>query len=185
MCVTVASAMSSEPRKLVIGTRHWLGADWDHLDADGTALISDDGFFHYPEVIGDARSVPRPDGSYLEVYSQECLEHFPWASTAGVVKEWARLVVPGGELRIEVPDFIACCEQLIAHDSLDMDLRMQQLFFGGQVNRFDYHYAGLTHRTLVKFIEDAGLSVIEVKRGWQHGWLMVRGRRATRSDATR
>lgn len=163
--------------RLVIGTRHWLGSEWAHLDIARTPLHSDDGQIHLPEIIGDARRVPLPDQSCAEVFSSECLEHFPWQQTAEVVAEWARLVEPGGILKIQVPDFVAAAQQLLSGDSLETDLAMQQIIFGGQVNEFDFHYAGLTHRTLPQFVRDAGLEVTDVGRGWERGWLVVEGTR--------
>lgn len=163
--------------RLVIGTRHYLGPEWTHYDISGHRLISDDGQDHFPEIIGDARNVPLEDETCELVYSQECLEHFPWTDTPLVVREWARLVRPGGQLRIEVPDFLAACQQVLTHDTLDMDLRIQQIIFGGQVNQWDFHYAGLTHRTLPHFVEEQGLTVTKVLRGWEHGWLMVEATR--------
>lgn len=163
--------------KLVIGTRHYLGPEWTHLDVDNTPLHSEDGLTHLPEIVADARKIPLPDQTCEMVYSQECLEHFPWADTARVVKEWARLVQPGGLLRIEVPDFLAACQQVLSNASLEMDLAIQQIIFGGQSNAFDFHYAGLTHRTLPDFIQATGLAVTDIKRGWEYGWLLVEATR--------
>lgn len=164
--------------KLVLGTRHWLGPDWTHMDGDTTPLISDDGRFHQAELIGGVDKVPLPDRSCSLVYSQECLEHFPWGRTREVVAEWARLVEPGGILHVEVPDFEAACRQLLEGADLELDLAMQQIVFGGQVNQWDYHYAGITHRTLPHFVEQAGLTVIDIGRGWERGWLTVVAERA-------
>lgn len=147
------------------------------MDIDRTPLISDDGLRHIPEIVGDATKVPLPNQSCEQVFSSECLEHFSWHVVPNVVKEWARLIQPGGVLHIEVPDFVAACNQLISLDSLEGDLAMQQIIFGGQVNEFDCHYAGITHRTLPKFVEDAGLKVTDLGRGWERGWLIVEGTR--------
>jgi len=163
--------------KLVIGTRHWLGGEWTHLDGDPARLQSDDGLLHYPDIVSRAERVLLPDRSCRVVYSQECLEHVPWNRTAEVVGEWARLIEPGGILHIEVPDFLAACKQALEVDTLDMDLAIQQIIFGGQSNMWDYHFAGLTHRTLPFYMEQSGLTVIDIGRGWERGWLTVVGER--------
>lgn len=159
--------------KLVLGTRHWLGPEWTHMDGDTSPLVSEDGRLHQAELIGGVDKVPLPSQSCSVVYSQECLEHFPWGRTQEIVREWARLVAPAGILHIEVPDFEAACRQLLGGADLDLDLAMQQIMFGGQVNQWDFHYAGLTHRTLPHFVELAGLTVIDIGRGWERGWLTV------------
>lgn len=162
--------------KVVIGTRRWLGPDWTHVDVDPRPLAGPGGS-HPVDVVCDARHVHLPDGCAELVYSQECLEHFPWSIVPEVVTEWARLVAPGGRLRVEVPDFLAACRQVLEIDTLDMDRAIQQIIFGGQANEHDYHYTGITPRTLGADMEAAGLQVVDVKRGWEHGWLLVEGQR--------
>lgn len=176
--------------KVVVGTRRWIGPDWHHVDIDPSPLRGEDGSRHPVDTVADARSIPLPDGCAELVYSQECLEHVPWADYPKVLAEWARLVGSGGRLRIEVPDFLAACRQVLAPDeaaegkdrdspeyaaALDMDRRIQQIIFGGQANEWDFHYVGITPRMLVDDMERCGLEVVEVKRGWQHGWLLVEG----------
>jgi ubiquinone/menaquinone biosynthesis C-methylase UbiE len=163
--------------KIVIGTRRWLGSDWTHVDADQTRLRAEDGTLHPVDIVGDAAKIRLPDRCAELVYSQECLEHFPWADYPAVLREWARLVAPGGRLRIEVPDFLAACRQMLEIDTLEMDRALQQLIFGGQANNLDFHYVGLTPRMLSDEMEHAGLKVVDVKRGWEHGWLLVEGER--------
>lgn len=163
--------------KVVIGTRRWLGPEWTHVDADATPLWDKDGRTHPVDVLADARSVTLPDGCAELVYSQECLEHFPWAEVPTVMAEWCRLVAPGGRIRIEVPDFLAACRQVLETDTLEMDRAIQQIIFGGQVNRFDYHYTGLTPRMLSDNLERLDFTVVDVRRGWEHGWLLVEGER--------
>ena len=163
--------------KLVIGTRRWLGAEWTHLDADSTPLRGVDGGRHPVEIVSDARIVPLPDGHVDHVYSQECLEHFPWRDVAGVLAEWCRVVKRGGTMRIEVPDFLAACRQVLETDTEDMDFRIQQIIFGGQVNEWDFHYVGLTPRMLTRMFLANGFMVEEIGRGFEVGYLRVDARK--------
>lgn len=163
--------------KVVIGTRRWLGDDWVHVDIDPRPLVGEDGKRHPVEVVCDARKITLPDRCAELVYSQECLEHFPWREVPRVLREWSRLVARGGSIRIEVPDFLAACRQAIETDTLEMDRAIQQIIFGGQANQFDFHCAGLTPRILSAELEGLGLEVIDVRRGWEYGWLLVEGKR--------
>ena len=163
--------------KVVIGTRRWLGPEWTHIDADSTSLHAEDGSHHPVDIVCDARKIKLPDRCAELVYSQECLEHIPWGEYQSVLKEWARLVAPGGRLRIEVPDFLAACRQVLETDTLEMDRAIQQIIFGGQANQYDFHYTGLTPRMLTEDMEKAGLKVVDVRRGWEHGHLLVEGER--------
>lgn len=163
--------------KVAVGTRSWLGPDWHHVDIDPTPLTAADGSRHRVDTVADARRIPLPTGCAEEVYSQEAIEHFPWREYPAVLGEWARLVAPGGRLRIECPDFLAACRQVLEADTLAMDRAIQQIIFGGQSSPHDFHYTGLTPRMLIDDMTRLGLAVSEVKRGWEHGWLLVEGRR--------
>ena len=161
--------------KVVIGTRTWLGPDWTHVDIDPRPLRAKDGTKHPVDVVSDARNVNLPSACAELVYSQECLEHFSWREYKTVLAEWARLVAPAGRLRIEVPDFLAACRQVLDTDTEDMDRRIQQIIFGGQANEWDFHYSGHTPRTLSADMVELGFEVVDVRRGWEHGYLMVEG----------
>jgi predicted SAM-dependent methyltransferase len=50
------------------------------------------------------------DGSCELVYASHSLEYFDRQEAAGVLKEWRRVLEPGGALRVAVPDFDALIE---------------------------------------------------------------------------
>lgn len=166
---------------VIIGTRHWLGPNWTHIDIDAAPLSPMPGLppGRYPvDVVCDAKKLTLPDGCADLVFSSEALEHFPWRDYQAVLAEWARIVRPGGgRLWIEVPDFLLACQEVIAYDSLDGDRRMQQIIFGGQDNPFDFHFAGITHRMLADDLQRLGFDIESVERGNECGWLRVIGRR--------
>ena len=80
-------------------------------------------------------------------------------------------------IRIEVPDFLLACNQILAMDSLDGDRRMQQIFFAEQLNPFDFHFVGLTHRMLEDDFKNMGFEILDIKRGDEWGWLKVDARK--------
>jgi predicted SAM-dependent methyltransferase len=163
--------------RVVIGTRHHLGEDWFHVDADPTPLTDKGGKRHPVDLVCDARKIDLPDGCAEEVYSSECLEHVSWKDTDLVLDEWCRLVEPGGIIRVEVPDFLAACQQILSYETAEEHRAMNQIFFGGQDNQFDYHQAGLTAPMFQDYFDRKGWEIIELKRGWECGWLRVVARR--------
>lgn len=164
--------------KVVIGTRTHLGTDWLHCDIDPKPLYSPVTGKTYPvDIICDARHINLPDNYADIVYNSECLEHFPYKETRNVLKEWCRIVKPGGMIRVEVPDFLRACNQILEWDCLEGDRAMQQIFFAEQLNEFDFHYAGLTPRMLADDFESLGFEVTDVKRGDEWGWLKVDARK--------
>ena len=62
-----------------------------------------------PDVICDIRELPFPDGFADEVLAVHVLEHFYIWEAEAVVKEWMRVLKPGGKLIIEVP----CLDKII------------------------------------------------------------------------
>lgn len=51
------------------------------------------------------RSIPLPDGSCKIIYSEHVFEHFNYPEPAtSIVKDWFRLLEPGGTLSLAVPD---------------------------------------------------------------------------------
>jgi len=163
---------------VVIGTRTWLGPEWTHVDAQAAPLQDPNGGpSHRPEVVCDARKIKLNTHCADLVYSQECLEHFPRKEYPKVLKEWSRLVKPGGRIWIEVPDFLACCQQVLSYDTLEMDRAIQQLFYGGQVNEWDFHYNGFTPRIFEEDFERLGFDVVSIKRGAEAGYLQAVGRK--------
>lgn len=168
-----ANSRLERAMKVVIGTRHWLGSEWTHVDADRTPLVDANGNRKPVDVVCDARNVKLPTGCADLVYSQECLEHFPHGEYRSVLAEWCRLVKPGGEIVIEVPDFLAACRQVLDTDTLEMDRAIQQIIFGGQANKWDFHYVGLTPRVLRDDLEKLGFDVHTILRGWEAGYLRV------------
>jgi len=160
--------------KVVIGTRTYLGPDWVHVDIDPSPLFDPIRKSYVPvDVISDARKIKLPSECADIVYTSECLEHFPWKEYKDVLAEWCRLVKPGGMIRVEVPDFLMACQQILSWDSLEGDRAMQQIFFAEQLNRFDFHFVGLTHRMLIDDFESMNFDVIDVKRADEWGWLKV------------
>jgi ubiquinone/menaquinone biosynthesis C-methylase UbiE len=162
-------------RKVNIGTRHWIGPDWFHIDIDVTPLVGPDGSLHPVDLVCDATKIPLPDGCADHIHSSEALEHFSWRRTGDVVKEWARLLAPGGTMRIEVPDGCAAAQQLLATETVENHIAMQQILLAEQSSPYDIHLALLTHLTLPHFVQASGLTVTNLERGFDCGWLRCDG----------
>jgi predicted SAM-dependent methyltransferase len=100
-----------------------------------------------------------PDNSVQEIRASHLLEHFPRGQVADVLKEWVRVLKPGGELKIAVPDFDFIVKEYSnghRHDPL-----IEAYLFGGQVDADDYHKAFFNEDKLKRLLESAGLGNIE------------------------
>ena len=70
-----------------------------------------------PDVRCDVRAIPRDADSYDVVSASHLLEHFPAFEAPTVVHEWLRILRPGGQLKIVVPNVEwAAAEILKARD---------------------------------------------------------------------
>lgn len=91
-----------------------------------------------------------PDEVADVVYASHCLEHFPKSETLNVLREWVRVLKPGGTIKIAVPDFEWICA------NLDNPLT-EGYVMGGQTDENDFHHALFNRAKLTKLMEMCGL----------------------------
>jgi predicted SAM-dependent methyltransferase/glycosyltransferase involved in cell wall biosynthesis len=123
-----------------------------------------------PEVdfVGDARDLGQfADNSVEQIYASHVLEHFHYGVNNEVMttlKEWHRVLQPGGQVLISVPDLHTLC-WLYVSPNLDPNDRyhLMRIMFGGHMNEFDVHRVGFSAESLVSFLQDAGFeNVLQV-----------------------
>lgn len=64
-----------------------------------------------------SRGIPFPDASVDVVYHSHVLEHLDRYVAAGFIRECARVLRPGGIIRVVVPDFERVCRSYLDHVS--------------------------------------------------------------------
>ncbi len=102
------------------------------------------------------------DDSVLEIYASHVIEHLAYQSElATALREFNRVLVPGGTLRASVPDLTTLCA-LFLDPVLNFDERFQvmRMMFGGQINQADFHYVGLNEEFLNVYLQKAGFTDI-------------------------
>jgi len=91
------------------------------------------------------------------IYNCHVLEHFHRRKVLKVLKEWYRVLKPGGILRTSVPDFEALCELYLQTHDLS-------LVIGPITGRQDYlyniHYNIFDFETLKKLLKEVGFKKI-------------------------
>jgi len=128
------------------GKRHLPGQDWLNIDnrADvGADMVMD--VTHLDDISA---------GTVELIYACHVLEHVPRNQTLDVLREWRRVLKPGGLLRLAVPDFRA-----IARLYRDDKVPLWRLI-GPLVGRQDYpentHYNIFDYDYLAWHLEQAG-----------------------------
>lgn len=80
-----------------------------------------------------------PDASAELIYASHVLEHFGRYEVDAVLKEWFRVLAPGGILRLSVPDFAAVVDMYESEGLKDGMSGLVGLICGGQRNLYDFH----------------------------------------------
>jgi len=79
------------------------------------------------------------DNSASLIYASHVLEHFGRYEVENVLREWHRVLAPGGVLRIAVPDFAAVVAMYEQEGLRDGTSGLVGLICGGQRDEFDFH----------------------------------------------
>lgn len=127
------------------GSRVILG--WTHVD------VAD---YPHVQLRHEVDSLPMiADGTVEVIYACHVLEHFLRREVPRVLREWWRVLAPGGVLRLSVPDF----EALVGIYDKTGDLNtMIGPLFGRQDNLYNFHHTVFDYNTLRSELVVAGFS---------------------------
>jgi|GEM_PF-3172530 predicted SAM-dependent methyltransferase/GT2 family glycosyltransferase len=106
------------PLKLNIGCGDMVIPGW----------IGVDKYYEKADQQWDAIDLPLPKNSVDEIYSSHLIEHFHFHDGEKVLKEWYRVLKPGGILTIETPDLLATCKKFVESDEQGRIALYPQLF---------------------------------------------------------
>ncbi|MEQ8929966.1 MAG: methyltransferase domain-containing protein, partial [Silicimonas sp.] len=99
-----------------------------------------------------------PDGSVKLIYACHVLEHFGRRTYKDALKEWYRVLTPGGILRLAVPDANAAI-RLYLSGSLPRGIEdVRGLLSGGQRDEYDFHGMMYDEPSLSEALKEAGFS---------------------------
>jgi hypothetical protein len=94
------------------------------------------------DIIADASALPQDDNSVDEILASHLLEHFDFHQGKKALKEWFRVLKPGGRLTIELPDLDAFCRNFVLLPEDEKPNYYVQLFGypweDGQSHKFGY-----------------------------------------------
>ena len=114
--------------------------------------------------VGNAAELGRfPDATFAALYSSHVLEHLDYAGEVQAgLREWHRVLAPGGRLYISVPD-LAVLAKLFLNDGLTMEQRFMvvRMILGGHIDAYDYHKMAFDLILLTALLRDAGFVEIE------------------------
>jgi len=151
------------------------------------------------DYVADAsKPLPFSDNTFEIVYASHILEHVPWYNLEDTLREWTRILKPGGQLEIWVPDGLKICKALVDFELLGENYiekdgwyrynpekdpckwaagRMFTYGDGtGNTRNPNWHRSMFTPRYLRLLFERAGLKDVrelnlQEVRGYNHGWI--------------
>jgi predicted SAM-dependent methyltransferase len=109
-------------------------------------------------VISDARRLPMfKDNSVDLIYASHVIEHFPRGQIKTALKEWLRMLKPGGVLRFGVPNFDELI-RMYQKSGNDIDSIVNQLM--GQDGEWDDHHSIWNKEYAEKILKEVGYAEV-------------------------
>lgn len=123
--------------------------DADRPDSSRTGCVAD--------VLADMRSLGLPDDSIDEIFTSHTIDHFPRWVAIDMLRDWHRMLKPGGLVAIEAADFVRCIVWLL-HPIKAKRVAARNQFYGNQWDRIDFetHRYVWSARELVAVLRDIG-----------------------------
>ncbi|MEJ1959599.1 MAG: methyltransferase domain-containing protein [Nitrosomonadales bacterium] len=126
-------------------------AGWEILDANSEP--------HVDHVCNANDLSQFSDNTFVQIYSSHVVEHLDYiGELQHTLKEWNRVLKPGGKVFISVPDLDTLARLILDKKQLTIDDRFEvmRMIFGGHVDKYDYHLVGLTEEFLVEYLNASG-----------------------------
>ncbi|MBI3331791.1 hypothetical protein HYZ99_02415 [Candidatus Peregrinibacteria bacterium] len=115
------------------------------------------------DLIFDLRErFPIDDNVIAEIFSAATLEHFRKGDDLHILREFYRILMPGGLLRVSTPDIEAIARGLLAGDDLDV---VNQHFFGkykgDETDDLDLHRWMFPAKKMIETLREIGFTKVE------------------------
>lgn len=151
--------------------------------------------------VGDARDLPFADNTFNIVYSSHCIEHMQWHQVESTIKEWTRVLLPGGTLEVWTVNGYTIAKALVDYEEtgnwtgppisewknkniLKILNNDPYLWASGRIMSYarsgeydsNLHRVIMTPKFLKQCFEKAGLQNVRDMdksevRGYDHGWI--------------
>lgn len=144
---------------------------WLHLDSRPLRGV---------DVVADCRKLPFPDAHFEGVVASNVLEHISWRETLSTLKEWLRVVVPGGYLIIQTPDALQLVEIIQGNpheatregENESSWMYFSRMCFGHQDCPENAHLTYFKEDWLTELLYEAGAGIVEpIPRS--HPWFIA------------
>lgn len=121
-----------------------------------------------PQILSDLRKIPLDDNVASELMAIHVFEHFYLWECKDVLAEWRRILQPGGQLSLEMPDLIKCCSNIVngvGYDGGGKNPLAQGMWglYGDPRSEDLYmcHHWAWTYKTLAPLLQESGFDRIQ------------------------
>ena len=112
------------------------------------------------DIIADIRKkIPVPDNTVSEIFSCGTLEHFSLEEIDSILREFCRILRPGGRLIIGVPSLKKICDAYLSGE-MDFDM-VNQYLYGAQKTKYDIHKSIFDFENIKVYLKNTGFCEIE------------------------
>jgi len=157
--------------KLEIGADLWPHPGYEYLDVKPR-----EGLSYKVDIVASAEGpIPRPDNHYDEILASHILEHLPDENIDKALREWLRILKPGGRLDIRVPDTNEVCKAYLEQKDLKLRWEIQRIWYGVGLEDWRLgHKVTFDKETLTLRLQSNGFvtirELVEIKDRHDEGW---------------
>ena len=145
-----------------------LGCGTEYLDD----YINCDLYADKVDLRADVAKIDLPDNSVDEIKAYHIIEHFDFMQGQDVIKEWYRVLKPGGRIHLETPDLLNTCKHFVNGSEQDR-ITLYGHFFAwpwlpGQTHKFlftESQMGWLLSQTGIKHIQRLAPDSIYARSG--------------------
>ena len=117
----------------------------------------------YADEVFALTNIPYSDNTISSIYCEHVLEHLSHQESNQAVFEMSRVLQPGGELQLFIPDFEKCCERYLTSNGITNGFHDKEWFkytiFGIQKDAngvpadYQFHKTGFSKNDIVNLLE--------------------------------
>ena len=144
-----------DEKRRAAGLPHRPDGEWTTVDA-----------FCEADIRAMMWDLPIGDDLVDGIWSSHVLEHLPANRVAETLREWLRVLRPGGTAIIQVPNLDYACRYWLEHQGEPWAL---MILFGNQHHQGEFHQTGWSRASLWQDLADAGFVVDSIETTWDYG----------------
>jgi predicted SAM-dependent methyltransferase len=147
----------------------------------------------FVDAVYNLYDIPYEDGTIAEIHSEHALEHVGKVLGERAIKEWARVLKPGGLLHLKIPDFDLCISDYLTSSAAGAATTVngypakewyKYTIFGiqksqaGEADQSQYHTWGYSKNEIRELLEAVGFVIdhLENYDGWGTPSIEIRAR---------